>query len=85
MLVERLLQHLAEDALGELGGAYLLHRIHRLGSLIDKQPQDAGERHGQQHDADHELDQGEAAASLRGSHGYSLPALCAAGHSPGRC
>ena len=70
LFIERLLQDLARQALGQLGGPHLLHRIHRLGSLIDQQPQDAGQRHRQQHYADDQLDQGKTA--LRGSHGYSL-------------
>ncbi len=66
MFIKRLLQDLAGEALGQLGGAYLLHRVYRLRRLIDKQPQNAGQSHRQQHYANDQLNQGETA--LKGSH-----------------
>ncbi len=67
VFIKRLLQDLAGEALGQLGGTHLLHRIHRLWRLINQQPQNAGQGHRQQHDADNQLNQGKTA--LRGSHG----------------
>ena len=67
LLIKRLLQDLAGEALGQLGGAHLLHRVYRPGCLINQQPQHAGQGHRQQHYANDQLNQGET--TLKGSHG----------------